>query len=120
MDSSEPEPRKSGRTFDSAYGFSFSVAIGLLLFIAGLIIVLTIGQGATIGLIFGIPLLITGLVLPLFMMRDLFRKSDVIGPCPYCNARLQTTDATLRLRCPSCNNVVEVRERTFYRVEQTR
>jgi hypothetical protein len=119
MDDSKPEPAKTGRTFDSAYGFSFSIAIGLLLFIAGLIIVLTIGQGATIGLIFGIPLLITGLVLPLFMMRDLFRKSDVVGPCPYCSIHLQTSDATLRLRCPSCNKVVEVRDRAFYSVEQT-
>ncbi|HKZ03554.1 MAG TPA: hypothetical protein VJ180_15030 [Pyrinomonadaceae bacterium] len=119
MDDRGPEPAKRGRTFDSAYGFSFSIAIGLLLFIAGLIIVLTIGQGATIGLIFGIPLLITGLVLPLFMMRDLFRKSDVVGPCPYCGIHLQTSDATLRLRCPSCNNVVEVRERAFYKVAQT-
>jgi predicted RNA-binding Zn-ribbon protein involved in translation (DUF1610 family) len=119
MDVKKPEPAKKGRTFDSAYGFSFSIAIGLLLFIAGLIIVLTIGQGATIGLIFGIPLLITGLVLPLFMMRDLFRKSDVVGPCPYCGLHLQTSDATLRLRCPSCNNVVEVRDRAFYSVGQT-
>jgi predicted RNA-binding Zn-ribbon protein involved in translation (DUF1610 family) len=119
MESRKPEPAKSGPTFDSAYGFSFSIAIGLLLFIAGLIIVLTIGQGATIGLIFGIPLLITGLVLPLFMMRDLFRKSDVAGPCPYCNTHLQTSDATLRLRCPSCGNVVEVRDGVFYRSEQT-
>jgi hypothetical protein len=108
---------KTGRTFDSAYGFSFSIAIGLILFIAGLIIVLTIGQGAMIGLIFGIPLLLTGLVLPLFMMRDLFRKSDVAGDCPYCSSELRTTDATLRLRCPACNGVVGVKDGKFYRVE---
>jgi hypothetical protein len=119
MDDSKPAPAKS-RTFDSAYGFSFSIAIGLLLFIAGLIIVLTIGQGATIGLIFGIPLLITGLVLPLFTMRDLFRKSDVSGGCPYCNIQLQTSDATLRLRCPSCNGVVEVRDGIFFRVDEVK
>ena len=117
-DVNKPAVAKTGRTFDSAYGFSFSIAIGLLLFIAGLIIVLTIGQGATIGLIFGIPLLLTGLVLPLFMMRDLFRKTDVIGPCPYCSAQLQTSDATLRLRCPSCNGVVGVRDGSFYRIDQ--
>ena len=109
---------KSGRTFDSAYGFSFSIAIGLVLFIAGLIIVLTIGQGATIGLIFGIPLLLTGLVLPLFMMRDLFRKSDVEGDCPYCSKELKTSDATLRLKCPYCGGVVGVREGTFYKIDE--
>lgn len=119
MDVSNPGPEKTGPTFDSAYSFSFSIAIGLLLFIAGLIIVLTIGQGATIGLIFGIPLLVTGLVLPLFMMRDLFRKSDIVGQCPYCQARLETSDATLRLRCTSCNNVVGVKEGAFHRVEHS-
>jgi hypothetical protein len=108
---------KAGRTFDSAYGFSFSIAIGLILFIAGLIIVLTIGQSAMIGLIFGIPLLLTGLVLPLFMMRDLFQKADVTGACPYCSKDLHTSDATLRLRCPACDGVVGVRDGSFYRVE---
>ena len=118
MEADKPEAAKTGRTFDSAYGFSFSIAIGLLLFIAGLIIVLTIGQGATIGLIFGIPLLLTGLILPLFTMRDLFKKSDVIGACPHCDAKLETSDATLRLRCPSCTGVVGVRDGAFYRVDQ--
>lgn len=118
MDANKPEVAKTGRTFDSAYGFSFSIAIGLLLFIAGLIIVLTIGQGATIGLIFGIPLLLTGLVLPLFTMRDLFKKSDVAGPCPYCSSGLETSDATLRLRCPACNGVVGVKDGAFYRADQ--
>src|SRR5439155_10115327 len=58
---------KSGRTFDSAYGFSFSIAVGLALFIAGLVISLTLGEGTSIGLIFGIPLLVAGLVIPVFM-----------------------------------------------------
>jgi len=55
-------PEGSRRTFDSAYGFSFSIAIGLLLFIAGLIISLSLGGSGGIGLIFGIPLLVAGLV----------------------------------------------------------
>jgi len=60
MESQKPAKPKTGRTFDSAYGFSFSIALGLLLFIAGLVISLTLGRGAGIGLIFGIPLLIAG------------------------------------------------------------
>ena len=59
MDPNQPDQvAKQGRTFDSAYSFSFSIVLGLVLFIAGLVISLTLGQGATIGLIFGIPLLI--------------------------------------------------------------
>ena len=114
MDTDRPEVAKSGRTFDSAYSFSFSIAIGLVLFIAGLVISLTLGQGATIGLIFGIPLLIAGLVLPVFMMRDLFHHNEVNGVCPYCGAPIKTSDATIRLNCPSCRRVIEVRETALH------
>jgi hypothetical protein len=108
---------KSGRTFDSAYSFSFSIVVGLILFIAGLIISLTLGQGATIGLIFGIPLLIAGLVLPLFMMRELFHHNEISSTCPYCDAPIKTSDATIRLNCPSCKRLIEVRELTLQRGE---
>lgn len=117
MDQNQPEVAKSGRTFDSAYSFSFSIAVGLVLFIAGLVISLTLGQGATIGLIFGIPLLIAGLVLPLFMMRDLFHHNEIAGACPYCSTPIKTSDATIRLNCPSCKRVIEVREMTLHRGE---
>ena len=108
---------KPGPKFDSAYGFSFSIAIGLVLFIAGLIISLTLGQGNTIGLIFGIPLLLIGLVLPLFMIRDVFKHNEVSGPCPYCSAPIKTSDATLRLNCPACNRVIVVRDEKLQAAE---
>lgn len=104
-----PDVAKSGRTFDSAYSFSFSIAIGLVLFITGLVISLTFGQSATIGLIFGIPLLIAGLILPVFMMRDLFHHNEVEGACPFCGAPIKTSDATIRLNCPACRRLIEVR-----------
>ncbi len=107
----------SGRSFDSAYGFSFAIAIGLLFFIAGLVITLTLGEGA-VGLIFGIPLLIAGMVLPLIMMRGLFTRNDVSGECPYCSAPIKTSDATIRLRCMSCNREVAVRDSKLYPVEK--
>ena len=100
----------SRRTFDSAYGFSFSIAVGLLLFIAGLFISLTVGGAGGIGLIFGIPLLAAGLVIPLFMMRDLFKTSEIQEPCPKCGATIKTSDATLQLKCSSCQSVIDVRE----------
>jgi predicted RNA-binding Zn-ribbon protein involved in translation (DUF1610 family) len=103
---------KAGRKFDSAYGFSFSIALGLILFIAGLVISLTLGlgEGNSIGLFFGIPLLVIGLILPLFMMRDVLKSNEVSGACPYCGAPIKTSDATLRLNCPACNRVIVVRD----------
>ncbi len=117
MDDKRPDERKSGRTFDSAYSFSFAIGLGLILFIAGLVISLTLGEG-TIGLIFGIPLLIAGLVLPLIMMRDLFKQNEVSGLCPYCSTPIKTSDATIRLRCPACKREVAVRDMKLYRAEE--
>jgi predicted RNA-binding Zn-ribbon protein involved in translation (DUF1610 family) len=114
MSNGEPTTQKRGRTFDSAYTFSFAIAVGLILFIGGLIISLTLGNGTSIGLIFGIPLLVAGLILPLFMMRDLFKQNEVAGPCPYCSAPIRTSDATLSLMCPNCKNVVMVRGMKLY------
>lgn len=105
------EPAKRGKTFDSAYGFSFSIAVGLVLFIAGLVISLTLGEGTSIGLIFGIPLLVAGLIIPVFMMRDLFKPNVISAPCPNCGATIKTSDATLQLRCTSCHKVIDVRDK---------
>jgi DNA-directed RNA polymerase subunit RPC12/RpoP len=117
MEGKPSEAIKSGRSFDSAYSFSFSIAIGLVLFIGGLLISLTLGQGTSIGLIFGIPLLVAGLILPLIMMRDLFRTSMVKGPCPFCAAEVRTSDATISLACPSCNRQLVVKEMKFHPAE---
>ncbi len=117
MNQNRPEIAKSGRTFDSAYSFSFSITVGLVLFIAGLVISLTFGQSATIGLIFGIPLLLAGLILPVFMMRDLFHGNEVDGACPYCDAPIKTSDATIRLNCPSCKRLIEVKQESLHRTE---
>lgn len=107
-----------GRSFDSAYGFSFAIAIGLLFFIAGLVITLTLGEGGVLGFVFGIPLLVAGLVLPLIMMRGLFTRNEVKGTCPYCSAPITTSDATIRLRCTACSREVAVRDAKLYAVEE--
>jgi len=104
---------KTGRTFDSAYSFSFSIALGLILFIAGLVISLTLSDGTSLGLIFGIPLLLAGLVLPLVMMRDVLKHNVITGECPYCSAAIKTSDATIRLNCPACNRRILVRDETL-------
>ena len=105
------------RTFDSAYGFSFSVAVGLALFISGLIISLTVGGGTSLGLIFGIPLLVAGLIIPVFMLRDLFTTNEINAPCPNCGATIRTSDATLQLRCQSCQRVIDVRDKQLLLAE---
>ncbi len=117
MEEKQTESVQPRRTFDSAYGFSFSIAVGLALFIAGLIISLTVGEGTSFGLIFGIPLLVAGLIIPVFMMRDLFKTNEISLPCPNCGATIRTSDATLQLRCQSCQKVIDVRDGQFFLAE---
>lgn len=117
MSANDPADTKPAKTFDSAFRFSFAIAIGLILFIAGLVISLTLGGGASIGVFFGIPLLLAGLVVPLIMMRDQFTLNDVTGPCPYCSSTIKTSDATIRLMCPNCKREVAVRDGKLYAVE---
>ncbi len=114
MSAKESETPRTGKTFDSAYSFSFAIAIGLVLFLAGLIISLTLGEGTSIGLIFGIPLLMAGLILPLFMMRDLFKPHEITSNCPYCSTAIRTADSTLRLECPVCQRLLVVRDGKLY------
>ena len=117
MSVEEPEESKPAHTYDSAYRFSFAIAVGLLLFIAGLIISLTLGGGGGLGILFGIPLLLAGLVVPLIMMRDQFRTNDVTGSCPHCSSTIRTSDATIRLICPNCKREVGVRDGKLFAVQ---
>ncbi|HEX8843650.1 MAG TPA: hypothetical protein VF791_03350 [Pyrinomonadaceae bacterium] len=114
MAAKRPEAAKPARTFDEAYGFSFSIALGLALFIGGLVLSLTIGQESSFGLVFGIPLLIAGLIIPLFMMRGVFRRAEIAAPCPACGAEIKTTDATMQLDCPACGKTIGVRDGELY------
>lgn len=117
MSANEPAPAKPSRSLDSAYTFSFAVGIGLVLFIAGLVISLTLGNGSSLGLIFGVPLLVAGLVVPLIMMRGFFQQNEIDGACPHCSAPIKTLDSTIRLQCPTCQGVVAVRDEKLYAVE---
>jgi DNA-directed RNA polymerase subunit RPC12/RpoP len=90
----------------------------LILFIGGLVISLTVGGGTSLGLIFGIPLLLAGIAVPLIMMRDQFKQSEVAGPCPYCGAQIKTSDATIRLECPACRRLIVVKEMKLYQAEE--
>ena len=114
MEMEPGEAAKRARAFDAAYGFSFAIAVGLILFIAGLVIALTLGEGTSLGLVFGIPLLIAGLIVPLFMMRDLFRGNEISAPCPSCGTPIRTSDATLHLTCPTCSRLITVRDMKLY------
>ncbi len=107
----------TGRTIDGAYGFSLSIALGLILFIGGLVVSVALGMSAGTGLLFGIPLMIAGLVVPLFMMREHFTQNDVDGACPECGSHIHTTEATVRINCPNCKQHLSVNGAQFIRAK---
>jgi predicted RNA-binding Zn-ribbon protein involved in translation (DUF1610 family) len=110
MEVKKPTTLRDGRTADGALGFSIAIGLGLLLFIAGLIVSLTFGEGTGVGLLLGIPLMMAGVILPLFMMRQNFTGHDIEAPCPNCGTLIKTTDGTLKLECPSCRKIILVRD----------
>ena len=109
MEAKRTEAVKPSRSFDEAYGFSFAIALGLLLFIGGLVISLTIGQESSYGLLLGVPMILAGLIIPFFMMRGSFVRNEIVAPCPACGHEIKTTDATLQLDCPNCGKTIMVR-----------
>lgn len=118
MEAKRPQAIRAGRSFDGAYGFSFSIAVGLILFVTGLILAVFLGDGQWgVGLLFGVPLLIAGLIVPLFTMRDVFTRNDLHGDCPACGSDIHTTDSTFRLECPHCSQSIQIRDTKFSKVE---
>jgi predicted RNA-binding Zn-ribbon protein involved in translation (DUF1610 family) len=117
MEVKRPEAVRAGRTADGAFGFSIAIGLGLLLFVAGLIVSLTLGEGTGVGLLFGIPLMTAGVVVPLFMMRQNFTNHSVEAPCPNCGAAIKTSDGTYKIECPSCQKILLVRDSKLYQSE---
>ena len=64
-----------------------------------------------------LSLLVAGLVLPLIMMRDLFQRNEINSECPFCAAPIETSDATIRLNCPACKRLIEVRDMSLLKGE---
>src|SRR5215217_5449787 len=114
MEAKRTDAVKADRTFDGAYGFSFAIALGLVLFIGGLVVSLTLGGESSLGLVFGIPLLLAGLLVPLIMVRGVFERRSIDEPCPACGSDIHTTDATMRLDCPECGKTLRVRDMHLY------
>lgn len=112
MEAKQVQGVREGRHADGAFGFSFSIAVGLILFIAGLLI----SVSTDMGVILGFPLLLVGVALPLVMMRGHLTQAVIDGSCPHCGTTIKTSDSTLRLDCPSCRRQVVIRDSKFYPV----
>ena len=94
------------RSVDGAMGFSLSIGIGLVLFIGGLVVAILFSDDNSVGLLFGIPMIVAGVVLPLFMMREHFTSNDAEATCPACEKTIKASNHKLQLDCPSCGRTL--------------
>jgi len=106
MDTKHTATIQGGRSMDGGYGFSLSIGIGLILFLAGLVVAIFFGDENGTGLLFGIPLILAGVILPFMMMRSHFSSHEISAPCPACGTTIKTSDHTLQLDCPECGKTV--------------
>jgi len=113
------EPR-TGRTHQEVHLILFSIALGLLLILGGLFIILFFGEQAGSVLVFGVPLIIGGLLAPHFAMRVLLTRDEISGPCPYCWSAVKTSDSALELNCPGCHQRIVVRDMRLNRTKADR
>lgn len=67
-------PKEIGRRFDGAYTFTISVLIGFIVMTIG--VLLTIFIESAFNLIFGLPLIIIGLLIPIAAQLALAGKRD--------------------------------------------
>jgi hypothetical protein len=109
-----------GRTPQEVHFILFSVALGLLLILGGLLIILFSSEAAGSGRVFSVPLIIGGLFAPHIAIRLLGTRDEVSGPCPYCWSPVKTSDSALKLNCPNCHQRIAVRDRRLYRTETHR
>jgi predicted RNA-binding Zn-ribbon protein involved in translation (DUF1610 family) len=117
MDAKRSVAIKGGRTMDGAFGFSLSIGLGLILFISGLVISIAFSDESSIGLLFGIPMIIAGVILPLFMMRDTFANHDVVSPCPACGSKVNVAENMMQFDCPECGSTLRVRGGQLFTAE---
>jgi hypothetical protein len=110
----------TGRTHQDVHLILFSIALGLLLILAGLFIILFFGEEAGSVQVFGVPLIIGGLFAPHLAMRVFLTRCEISGPCPYCWSHVKPSESALELNCPDCHRRIAVRNMRLYRTKGDR
>lgn len=94
----------TGRTHHEVHLILFSIALGLLLILGGLFVILFFGEEAGSVQVFGVPLIIGGLLAPHLAMRVFQTTYEISGPCPYCWSHVKTSDSAFELNSRTAIN----------------
>jgi hypothetical protein len=110
----------TGRTPQEVHLILFSIALGLLLILGGLFVILFFGEEAGSVQVFGVPLIIGGLLAPHLAMRLFQTRYEISGPCPYCWSHVKTSESALELNCPDCHRRITGRHMRLFRTKADR
>ena len=80
--------------------------VAFILIVIGVMVSLTI-----IGLIIGIPLILSGIAYP-FIARSLIK-----GQCPYCGSEVSALDFKPGVTCRACKKLIVIKNKKFFSVE---
>ncbi len=89
----------TGVAAGTLFGLGCLIPAGILLCFTG------------IGALFGVPLIIAGLIAPLFGLMS------IKGPCPYCGCTIRAMKTSEGVTCKACKKRVVVRGGKLYRVD---
>lgn len=95
----------------AVFGFVLGLGMAYWMIALGVILCMT-----GIGAIFGLPLILAGVVMPFaasFMASRRVASDALTGPCPHC--QLMVRSSALRFYCPGCKQMVIVKNRMFGR-----
>ncbi|HZS44500.1 MAG TPA: hypothetical protein VFC63_05315 [Blastocatellia bacterium] len=87
---------------------ALSIVIGIVLVIVGLFISFFFGISTVIGFLFGIPIIVVGIAIPLLMMGVSPEAKNVRGRCPHCGKMIAVPRHLRQTECPECNAVIEI------------
>lgn len=110
----------TGCTHQEVHLILFSIALGLLLILGGLFIILFFGEQPGPVPVFGVPLIIGGLLAPHLAMRIFLTRDEISGPCPYCWSPVKTSVSGIELNCPDCHQRIAVRDMRLSRTKADR
>ncbi len=97
---------QSAKAVGVAAGTTLGFGCGVMLFVVGLLISLT-----GIGVIIGVPLMLAGILTPIFGL--LMGLAKIKGPCPYCGTLVYASSSDPGVTCPGCKKRIVIRQKQF-------
>jgi len=92
---------------------AISIVIGVALILVGLFISFFFGIATVVGFLFGIPIILVGIAIPLLMMGVSPEAKDIRSRCPHCGKMIVVPKHLRQTECLECDAVIQVENGRF-------